>query len=129
MQRKYNKRLIPLARTLRKNMTREEKHLWYDFLRNHPARFTRQKVLGKYIADFYSSRAKLVIELDGTQHFEPDALEYDKQRTEFIEEYGVTVYRVWNWELNTNFSGVCQGIQEFVEDIIPEIVNEYDNTQ
>ena len=129
MQRKYNKRLIPLARTLRRNMTREEKHLWYDFLRNHPARFTRQKVLGKYIADFYSSRAKLVIELDGTQHFEPDACEYDKQRTEFIEEYGITVYRVWNWELNTNFDGVCLGIQEFVEDIIPEIVNEYDNTQ
>ena len=110
-------------------MTREERHLWYDFLRNHPARFTRQKVLGKYIADFYSHRAKLVIELDGSQHFEPKAVEYDKRRTEFIEEYGITVYRVWNWELNTNFFGVCQGIQEFVEAIIPEIVDEYDNTQ
>ena len=129
MPLKYNGKNISLAKNLRKNATPEENHLWYDFLRNHPARFTRQKVLGKYIADFYSSRAKLVIELDGTQHFKPDAREYDKQRTEFIEEYGITVYRVWNWELNANFDGVCQGIQEFVEDIIPEIVNEYDNTQ
>ena len=69
MERKYNKAIISTARMLRKNMTREEKHLWYDYLRNHPARFTRQKVLGHYIADFYSARAKLVIELDGSGHY------------------------------------------------------------
>ena len=70
MQSKYNKQLVPLAKQLRKEMTREERHLWYDFLRSYPVRFSRQKVLGKYIADFYSAEAKLVIELDGSQHYE-----------------------------------------------------------
>ena len=67
MQSKYNKQLVPFAKQLRKEMTKEERHLWYDFLRTHSARFSRQKVLGKYIADFYSAEAKLVIELDGSQ--------------------------------------------------------------
>ena len=68
MQPKHNKALIPMAKLLRRNMTKEERHLWYDFLRQHPARFSRQKVLGRYIADFYSAKARLVIELDGSQH-------------------------------------------------------------
>ena len=63
MDRKHNKGIVPVARALRKNMTREERHLWYDFLRNYPVRFSRQKVLGKYIADFYCAKAKLVVEL------------------------------------------------------------------
>ena len=66
MQRKHNEQLVPLAKTLRKEMTREERHLWYDYLRFYPVRFSRQKVLGKYIADFYSAEAKIVIELDGS---------------------------------------------------------------
>ena len=70
MQPKHNKALIPMAKLLRRNMTKEERHLWYDFLRQHPARFSRQKVLGRYIADFYSAKAQLVIELDGSQHYE-----------------------------------------------------------
>ena len=70
MQPKHNKQLVPLAKQLRKEMTKEERHLWYDFLRAYPVRFSRQKVLGKYIADFYSAEAKLVIELDGSQHYE-----------------------------------------------------------
>ena len=70
MQPKHNKQLVPLAKQLRKEMTKEERHLWYDFLRTYPIRFSRQKVLGKYIADFYSAEAKLVIELDGSQHYE-----------------------------------------------------------
>ena len=52
MQSKHNKQLVPLAKQLRKEMTKEERHLWYDFLRSYPVRFSRQKVLGKYIADF-----------------------------------------------------------------------------
>ena len=68
MQRKHNTNLVPIAKTLRKNMTKEERRLWYDYLRSHPVRFSRQKVLGKYIADFYSAQAKLVIELDGSGH-------------------------------------------------------------
>ena len=69
MQSKHNKQLVPFSKQLRKEMTKEERHLWYDFLRNYPVRFSRQKVLGKYIADFYSAQAKLVIELDGSQHY------------------------------------------------------------
>ena len=70
MQSKYNKHLVPLAKQLRKEMTKEERHLWYDFLRTYPVRFSRQKVLGKYIADFYSAEARLVIEPDGSHHYE-----------------------------------------------------------
>ena len=69
MQPKHNKQLVPLAKQLRKEMTKEERHLWYDFLRAYPVRFSRQKVLGKYIADFYCAEAKLVIEPDGSQHY------------------------------------------------------------
>ena len=69
MQRKHNKDIVPTAKMLRKNMTKEEKHLWYDFLRIYPVRFSRQKVLGKYIADFYCAGAKLVIELDGSGRY------------------------------------------------------------
>ena len=70
MQKKYNSQLVPFARQLRSEMTKEERHLWYDFLRTYPIRFSRQKVLGKYIADFYSAKVGLVIELDGSQHYE-----------------------------------------------------------
>jgi very-short-patch-repair endonuclease len=85
MQRKHNKNIVPIAKTLRKNMTKEEKHLWYDFLRFHPARFSRQKVLGKYIADFYSAKAKLIIELDGSGHYTEEGKLYDEERTSFLE--------------------------------------------
>jgi len=77
-------------------MTKEERHLWYDYLRNHPARFTRQKILGNYIADFYSAKAQLVIELDGSQHYEEDGLIYDRIRSEYLEEYGLKVIRIPN---------------------------------
>ena len=73
MERKHNKNIISLARELRKNMTKEEKHLWYDFLRTYPIRFMRQKIIGRYIADFYCAKANLVIELDGSQHYEKKA--------------------------------------------------------
>ena len=83
MQSKHNKQLVPLAKQLRKEMTKEERHLWYDFLRAYPVRFSRQKVLGKYIADFYSAEARLVIELDGSQHYEDCNIQKDAQRTFF----------------------------------------------
>ena len=89
MQPKHNKQLVPFAKQLRKEMTKEERHLWYDFLRSHPVRFSRQKVLGKYIADFYSAEAKLVIELDGSQHYDAGNLEKDAARTAFLEGYGL----------------------------------------
>ena len=89
MQPKHNKQLVPLAKQLRKEMTKEERHLWYDFLRSYPVRFSRQKVLGKYIADFYCAEAKLVIELDGSQHYEDRNIKKDADRTAFLEGYGL----------------------------------------
>ena len=112
MQPKHNPQLVPLAKQLRKEMTKEERHLWYDFLRKHPARFSRQKVLGKYIADFYSAKAKLVIELDGSQHYEDGGAEKDAERTAFLEEYGLRVIRIPNNEVNQNFRSVCDYIDD-----------------
>ena len=114
MQSKYNKQLVPFAKQLRKEMTKEERHLWYDFLRTHSARFSRQKVLGKYIADFYSAEAKLVIELDGSQHYEEINAEKDAERTAFLEGYGLTVIRIPNNEVNRNFRGVCEYLDAVV---------------
>ena len=93
MQPKHNHQLVPLAKQLRKDMTKEERHLWYDFLRPYPLRFSRQKILGKYIVDFYCAQAKLVIELDGSQHYEDANIEKDAERTAFLEGYGLTVLR------------------------------------
>ena len=116
MQRKHNKQIVPAAKNLRKNMTKEEKHLWYDFLRSHSIRFSRQKVLGKYIADFYSAEAKLVIEIDGSQHYEEEAKEYDRERTAFLEQYGLKVIRFTNGQINDNFCGVCKYIDKIIEE-------------
>ena len=114
MQSKHNKQLVPFAKQLRKEMTKEERQLWYDFLRTHPVRFSRQKVLGKYIADFYSAEAKLVIELDGSQHYEDMNAEKDAERTAFLEGYGLTVIRIPNNEVSHNFRGVCEYIDAVV---------------
>ena len=115
MQRKQNKAIVPAARMLRKNMTREEKHLWYDFLRTYPVRFSRQKVLGKYIADFYCAEAKLVIELDGSGHYTEEGKIHDKERTLFLEEeFELTIVRIPNTQINKNFIGVCYYIDNIV---------------
>ena len=88
--------------------------MWYDFLRTYPVRFSRQKVLGKYIADFYSAEAKLVIELDGSQHYEELNVEKDTDRTAFLESYGLTVIRIANNEVMRNFRGICEYIDAAV---------------
>lgn len=115
MQRKHNKDIVPIAKMLRNNMTKEENHLWYDFLQKYPIRFSRQKVLGKYVADFYSAKAKLVIELDGSQHYTEEGEKYDEERTAFLEEYGLTVLRIPNIEVQRNFMSVCQYIDNAVQ--------------
>ena len=121
MQPKHNKQLVPLAKQLRKEMTKEERHLWYDFLRTHPVRFSRQKVLGKYIADFYSAEAKLVIELDGSQHYEDGNMEKDTERTTFLEGYDLTVIRIPNNEVSRNFRGVCEYIDSAVKQSLSQL--------
>ncbi len=115
MDRKHNKSLVPNAKELRKNMTKEERHLWYDFLRDYPVRFSRQKVLGKYIVDFYSARAKMIIELDGSQHFEEAGQKYDSKRDEYLKEYGLKIIRIPNNEINENFDGVCEYLDKVIK--------------
>ena len=115
MKRKYNRANIAKAKELRKNMTKEERHLWYDFLRDYSVKFYRQKVIGKYIVDFYCAKANLVIELDGSQHFEEEGKRYDEERTAYLKEYGVSVLRIPNNEVNDNFRGVCEYIDEIVK--------------
>ena len=96
-------------------MTKEERHLWYDFLRSYSVRFSRQKVLGKCIVDFYSAEAKIVIEPDGSQHYEDDNTEKDAERTDFLQGYGLTVIRIPNNEVNRNFYGVCEYIDAVIK--------------
>ena len=119
MDRKHNKNIVPFAKELRKNMTKEERRMWYDFLRNYPIRFTKQKVLGKYIADFYCAKAKLVIELDGSQHYEDIGVINDEQRTKYLENYGIKVIRISNLDVLNNFDAVCI----FIDDIVKGRVN------
>ncbi len=116
MDYKHNKQIVPLAKELRKNMTKEEKHLWYDFLKNYPIRFLRQKVLGNYVVDFYCAKAKLVIELDGSQHYDNTALLKDKIRTEKISEWNITVIRIPNNIIWENFNGVCEFIDLYIKE-------------
>lgn len=120
MKQKYNPELLDFARELRTNMTPEEKHLWYDFLSNYPIRFARQKIIGNYIADFYCSKAKLVIELDGRQHFIPSAKEYDDIRTEYMSDFGLTVIRIPNNRINSDFNLVCRYIDNKVKETLTE---------
>ena len=88
------------SQELRRNMTKEERHLWYDFLKDYPVRFLRQKVIDQYIVDFYCFRAKLVVELDGSQHCEPEEIEYDRKRTAFLEKEGLYVLRISNLDVS-----------------------------
>ena len=115
-ERKHNSKLTNNAKVLRKNMTKEERHLWYDFLRSYPIRFLRQKVIDNYYVDFYCHEARLIIELDGSQHYEDKGLVNDKIRTEKIESRELTVIRISNNEVNQNFRGVCEYIDLMVKD-------------
>ncbi len=114
MNYKHNPKLTKNSRSLRKNGTKEENHIWYDFLRNYPIRFLRQKVIDNYIADFYCSKAKLIIELDGSQHYEEKGMLNDRIRTEHLENRDLLVVRVPNNEINKNFTGVCEYINKIV---------------
>ena len=121
MDYKHNKTLVPNAKNLRKNMTKEERHLWYDFLRSYPVKFLRQKILGKYIVDFYCAEAKIIVELDGSQHYEEDGMAYDAERTVCLEQYGLRVLRIPNNEVDQNFSGVCEYIDLAVKQSLSQL--------
>ena len=110
MQSKHNRQLVPLAKQLRREMTKEERHLWYDSLRSYPVRFSRQKALGKYIADFYCAEKKLVIELDGSQHYMDEGQQADRERDAYFALLGLTVLRYSNRQIHTEFDRVCDDI-------------------
>jgi len=95
---------------LRKNMTKEERHLWYDFLKTYPVQFRRQYSIGAYYADFYCYQAKLVVELDGSQHYMEQGQEYDRRRTAYLESQGLAVLRFSNLDVLKRFDGVCEQI-------------------
>ena len=115
MSREYNKTIIPRAKELRKNMTPQEKQIWYDFLAKYPVRFQRQKTIGNFIADFYCAKAKLVIEIDRSQHYTEDGIAYDTERTSILKDIGISVIRFSNLEIENNFDNVCRMIDEAVE--------------
>ena len=115
MSREYNKTIIPRAKELRKNMTPQEKHIWYDFLDKYPVRFQRQKTISNFIADFYCAKAKLVIEIDGSQHYTENGLVYDAERTLILKDIGISVIRFSNREIENNFNNVCRMIDEAVK--------------
>ena len=112
----YKQELIPFAKKLRKDMTPQEKHLWYDFLNKYPIRFQRQKAIKSFIADFYCHEAKLIVELDGSQHYTEQGEAYDKERTEILKEFKLEVIRFSNYDVNTNFEGVCMRIDKVVSE-------------
>ena len=116
----YNKENIPLAKVLRKNMTPWERKLWYDFLRNYPVRFQRQKAIGNYIADFYCAKARLVIVLDGGGHYTPERAEKDEQRTYDLIAMNLTVARICNLDVDQNFCGVCEYVDRLVQNSLPQ---------
>ena len=105
-----NEKLNKNAKSLRKNMTKEETRLWYQFLCRYPYRFRRQYIIGSYIADFYCHQARLVVELDGSQHFAPGELEYDRIRTDYLHSQGLTVLRFSNLDVMRRFRNVCEMI-------------------
>ena len=105
-----NPHLRQNAQTLRRNMTPEERHLWYDFLKPLPQTINRQKVIGSYIVDFYCATSQLVIELDGSQHYAKAGREADKVRDDYLHSLGLTVVRYSNLDIQQNFEGVCTDI-------------------
>ena len=112
---RYNVNNKKFARTMRKEMTPAEKVLWYQYLRHHRYKFTRQKPLGNYIADFYSSKLQLVIEADGAQHYTEAGMHYDAKRTEFLDGLLLTVLRFPNADVLQNFRGVVTVIEKYIE--------------
>ena len=110
-----NSKLSENAKALRKTMTKEEAHLWYQFLCRYPQRFRRQYIIGNYIVDFYCHQAKLVVELDGSQHCAPEEMEYDQRRTEYLRSQGLEVLRFSNLDVMRQFQSVCEVIDMAVK--------------
>ena len=110
------KELLENAKSLRRNMTRQEKRLWYDFLKDYPIKIYKQRIIDNFIADFYCHKAKLIIEIDGSQHYTPEGKEYDKFRTEIMSQHGLFVLRFTNGDIDNRFDGVCYFIDKTIKE-------------
>ena len=110
-----NNKLLERARELRRDMTPQERKLWYLFLRHYPIKFYKQRIIGSFIADFYCYAAKLIIEIDGSQHSESQGKTYDVERTAILESYGLSVLRFSNREIDRSFSQVCAIIDKEIQ--------------
>ena len=117
--REYNRSNIQRAKELRKNMTPWERRLWYDFLRDYPVRFQRQKAIGNYIVDFFCARANIALELDGGGHYEQEQAEKDKLRSKVLESMGIAVIRICNTDVDRHFREVCEMIDMAVKTSLP----------
>ena len=107
------------ARKLRREMTPHERKLWYLFLKSYPIKIYKQRIIGKFIVDFYCASAKLVIEIDGSQHYEKQGLASDQERTAILESYGLKVVRYSNREIDREFSAVCEDIISLINERTP----------
>ena len=108
----YDKKLKSRADELRKNMTQQEWNLWYFYLRNHRLKWYRQRIIDRFIVDFYCHASKLVIEIDGKQHYTDQGIVYDTERTQVLQRYGLKVLRYTNQQLECNFQEVCWDIEK-----------------
>ena len=121
MHTKKQNHLLPYAKDLRRNMTKQEKHLWYDYLKFYPIKIYKQRIIDSFIADFYCHQARLVIELDGSQHYTPEGKSYDQARTEVMQKYGLEVLRFSNSDIDQKFDGVCYVIDKTIKERISQI--------
>jgi len=103
------------AQELRREMTAEERHLYYDYFKHLSVTVKRQRPFGYYIADFYIAKANLIVELDGAQHYEADGKAWDLERDRFFTEQGILVLRYTNADINQRFRAVCEDITLHIE--------------
>ena len=115
---KKNNKLLNIAKILRRNMTRQEKHLWYDFLQHYPVKIYKQRIIGNFIADFYCHSARLIIEIDGSQHYTNKGQFYDDERSKILKNFGLHVLRFSNKDVDGNFEGVCHIIDQTIKERI-----------
>jgi very-short-patch-repair endonuclease len=123
MPLQYNGKNTVLAKNLRKNATKQENHLWYDFLKDYEIKFQRQRTIDEFIADFYCQKANLIIEVDGNQHYSIEGINKDNYRTERLELYYLTVIRFTNNQIDNEFYEVCEYIDRTVKSIISSKAN------
>lgn len=123
----YDSEIIPRAKQLRKDMTEQERRLWYCCLKEYPVKFYKQRVIGAYIVDFYCAQARLAIELDGSQHYEDEGKQYDALRTAELEKQGIRVIRFSNDDVNKRFKSVCEQIDLIVQKRIEILHNNKEN--